>query len=183
MEDIMKVKLASCGNPDHFQDPDQPMYGCESNHYITVKTLEDASLECRKFIERNFLGGGNWTGGKVYENNKCIAQISCTGKIMPLAQEHVGKKGNPGKTKKVLIAVGIGDVPAWLADEGLELAKTYFEDNRLNPYACFKAILNENHTELENHWDKAEKTANNVLLSDSRYDNSMINLSFTEAEI
>ncbi len=29
----MKVELASCGNSDHFQDPDRPMYGCESDHY------------------------------------------------------------------------------------------------------------------------------------------------------
>ena len=78
----MEVKLASCGNPDHFQDPDQPMYGCESNHYITVKSLEEASLECRKFIKRNNLGNGNWIGGAVYENNKCTAEIAYNGRII-----------------------------------------------------------------------------------------------------
>ena len=77
----MEVKLASCGNPDHFQDPDLPMYGCESNHYITVKSLEEASLECMKFIKRNDLGGGNWIGGAVYEDNKCIAKITYNGRI------------------------------------------------------------------------------------------------------
>ena len=77
----MEVNLASCGNPDHFQDPDQPMYGCDSNHYITVSTLDEASLECRKFIERNNLGNGNWIGGEVYENNKCIARIAYNGRI------------------------------------------------------------------------------------------------------
>ena len=84
----MEVKLASCGNPDHFQDPDQPMYGCESNHYITVSTLEEASLECRKFIKRNDLGGGNWIGGAVYENNKCIAEIAYNGRVFHKS-EHV----------------------------------------------------------------------------------------------
>jgi len=178
----MKVKLASCGNPDHFQDPDLPMYGCESNHYITVKTLEEASTVCRKFIERNYLGGGNWSGGKIYENNKYIAQISYSGKIMPPEPENGRKKRNLSMANKELIAVGIGDVPTWLADEGLESAKAYFEDNHLTPYTCFEAILNGSNTELENHWDRAEKMANKVLLSDTRYDNSMISLSFTETK-
>jgi hypothetical protein len=84
----MEVKLASCGNPDHFQDPDLPMYGCEANHYITVKTLDEASLECRKFIECNCLGGGNWIGGAVYEDNKYIAKIAYNGRIIR-KQEYV----------------------------------------------------------------------------------------------
>jgi len=77
----MEVILASCGNPDHFQDPDQPMYGCESDCKVAVNSLEEASKECRKFIDRNFLGGGNWAGGDVYENHKCIAEIAYNGRI------------------------------------------------------------------------------------------------------
>ena len=80
--------------------------------------------------------------------------------------------------EKEFIAVGIGDVPAWLADEGLELATIYFEDNSLNPQACFEAKENETNSELACHWNKAEKLANKVLLSDSRYENSMISLEF-----
>ncbi len=80
--------------------------------------------------------------------------------------------------EKELIAVGVGDVPAWLAEEGLELAVAYFEDNDLNPQACFEAIKDESDSELANHWYKAQKLANKVLLSDSRYDNSMISLDF-----
>ncbi len=80
--------------------------------------------------------------------------------------------------KKELIAVGIGDVPVWLADEGLELATTYFEDNSLNPQICFDAKKNESNSELSCHWYKAEKLANKVLLSDSLYDQSMISLDF-----
>ena len=183
MEDIMKVELASCGNPDHFQDPNRPMYGCESKHHVTVKTLEEASIVCRKFIEENFLGGGNWAGGKVYENNKYIAQIYYNGKIMPPEPKPVSKKKNLSSTKKELVAIGTGDVPAWLEDDGLELAKAYFKDNHLNPYTCFEAILYENNAELQNHWGKAEKAANKILLSDSRYDNSIIILTFTKTDI
>ena len=80
--------------------------------------------------------------------------------------------------EKELIAVGVGDVPAWLADEGLELAATYFEDKNLNPQTCFEAKKDESDSELTYHWDKAEKLANKVLLGDSRYDNSMISLDF-----
>ena len=80
--------------------------------------------------------------------------------------------------KNELIAVGIGDVPAWLADEGLVLAMAYFEDNDLNPQACFEAKRDESNSQLASHWDMAETLANKVLLSDTRYENSMINLDF-----
>ena len=79
----MKVTLASCGNPDHFQNPYEPMWGCESDSKITVNSLEEASAKCRKFIDRNFLGGGNWAGGDVFENNKIIARIAYNGRILP----------------------------------------------------------------------------------------------------
>ncbi|MDH5784846.1 MAG: hypothetical protein OEZ16_04460 [Chromatiales bacterium] len=82
----MEVILASCGNPDHFQDPDRPMWGCEDNCKITVKSLDDASAKCREFIERNELGSGNWAGGDVYEDNKCIAQIGYNGRVIQSQQ-------------------------------------------------------------------------------------------------
>jgi len=182
MENIMKVALASCGNPDHFQDPNRPMYGCERNHYVTVKTLEEASFVCRKFIENNFLGGGNWIGGKVYENNKYIARISYSGKIMPPTPEHGGRVNDLTTPTKELVALGIGDVSVQLADKGLELAKAYFYKNRINAYACFLATSAEDNAELEHHWDRAEKEANKVLHSDSRHENSCIYLVLTEPD-
>ena len=80
--------------------------------------------------------------------------------------------------EKELIAVGVGDVPTWLANEGLGLALAYFEDNDFSPQACFEAKKDQSDSELAMHWGKAEKLANKVLLSDSRYDNSMISLDF-----
>ena len=80
--------------------------------------------------------------------------------------------------EKELVAVGLGLVPAWLADEGLELAVAYFENNDLDPKACFDAMEDDNNSELAGHWYKAQKLANKVLLSDSRYDNSMVCLDF-----
>ncbi|MBC8551916.1 MAG: hypothetical protein ISR69_14800 [Gammaproteobacteria bacterium] len=179
----MKVELASCGNPDHFQDPNQPMYGCEDNHYITVKTLEEASIVCRNFIERNFLGGGNWIGGKVYENNDCIAQISITGKIMPPVLEKRNINDDMTDDKKILIAIGVGDAPVReeIENAGLELAKAYFKKNQLNPYNCFKGILYGD-DELGGYWVKAEIAANKALPRDSRYDNSEIILTYTTVD-
>lgn len=75
-----------------------------------------------------------------------------------------------------VIATGIGDVPQWLADEGLERALAYFEQNDLDPAACHNAKIQAPHSELAGHWDKADLEANKVLLGDKRYEFSMINL-------
>jgi hypothetical protein len=80
--------------------------------------------------------------------------------------------------EKELLAHGIGDIPAWLADDGLELALEYFDENDLNPHTCFKAKTDAPDSENARHWKQAEKLANRVLLSNSRYDNSMISLDF-----
>lgn len=77
---------------------------------------------------------------------------------------------------KTLSAVGVGDVPQWLADEGLELAIKYFEENGLDPLACYEAKNSDPSSSLAAHWDKADLLANKVLLGDSRYENSMISL-------
>ena len=68
------------------------MHGCEEDHFITVNSLEEASLECRKFIKRNYLGGGNWAGGTAYENNQCIAEIAYNGRIIPKQEYLDGNK-------------------------------------------------------------------------------------------
>lgn len=81
---------------------------------------------------------------------------------------------------KTLSADGVGDVPRWLADEGLELASAYFQDNDLDPIVCHEAKMANPDSELASHWDKAELLANKVLLSDSRYEYSMISLGFEE---
>lgn len=77
---------------------------------------------------------------------------------------------------KTLSAVGVGDVPQWLADEGLVLATRYFEENDLDPVICYEAKLSSPRSTLANHWDQADQIANKVLLSNARYENSMINL-------
>ena len=75
----MEVILASCGNPDHYQDPYQPMWGCQDNRKVEVESIEEAVQICLQFVKRNDLGGGNWIGGQVLKNKEIIAKIELSG--------------------------------------------------------------------------------------------------------
>ena len=47
-----------------------------------AKSLRDASECCRLFIQMNELGGGNWTGGDVFdESGAKVAIISYNGRV------------------------------------------------------------------------------------------------------
>lgn len=74
----------------------------------------------------------------------------------------------------ILDAEGIGDVPSYLAQEGLELAIRYFENNDLSPAECYQAYKLDKESELGMAWYAAETEANKVLLGNERYENSMI---------
>ena len=76
------VTLSACGNIDHNENP----YSNIVNG-ITVKggiVVADSIEECqrlvRNYIEDNYLGGGNWTGGRVFENGKRVGYISYNGR-------------------------------------------------------------------------------------------------------
>jgi hypothetical protein len=72
---MLTVNLEAKGNEDfresfHFKDT------------AIVGTLEEASQECREYIKVNDLGGGNWVGGQVFdEQGNQIAAISYNGRI------------------------------------------------------------------------------------------------------
>jgi len=74
----MELLLKSCGNPDYYQDPDRPI---SDTMKVNVDTLKMASDICREYILEYDLGGGNWIGGQVTEDNKQIAKISYNGRI------------------------------------------------------------------------------------------------------
>lgn len=71
-------------------------------------------------------------------------------------------------------AEGVGDVPDYLAQEGLELAVLYFEETHLDPAECYAAYMQAPDSELGQVWYAAETEANRVLQGNKRYDNSMI---------
>ena len=78
----MKVILSSVGNPDFRQDPNKPLFGCEPNKVVKVKTFKEASEVCVKFIIDNDLGSGNWSGGSIYNHRgKIIAIVSYNGRV------------------------------------------------------------------------------------------------------
>lgn len=71
-------------------------------------------------------------------------------------------------------AEGVGDVPDYLAQEGLELAAIYFQENDLEPAECYAAYKQAPDSELGQAWYAAETDANRVIQGNKRYDNSMI---------
>ncbi len=60
------VTLSSCGNIDHGQNPFEPLFGVP-NKKEYADTIEELQEIVRDYISENALGGGNWTGGDVYE--------------------------------------------------------------------------------------------------------------------
>lgn len=62
-------------------------------HQIRAATLRMASEVCRAWIDANKLGGGNWTGGQVFNGKKQIARISYNGRVWDMnGQEVVSKQ-------------------------------------------------------------------------------------------
>ncbi|MEX3623773.1 hypothetical protein [Viridibacillus arvi] len=75
------VELDNIGNIDQGQNPYEPVFGIPRG-VEEVDTLEQASSACRKYIELHNLGGGNWIGGKVFDQSGTqVAYISYNGRI------------------------------------------------------------------------------------------------------
>ena len=80
----MKIKLASVGNPDFGQDESQALPGVPSKLLEKVPSFAVASVACRQYIRHYGLGGGNWSGGQVYDDaGKLIARVSYNGRVWP----------------------------------------------------------------------------------------------------
>ncbi len=73
------VKLSSCVNPDRsVSDTNKKIKAILKE----VNTLLEASNVCRKFIEENELGSGNWDGGEISDGEgKFIARVSYNGRV------------------------------------------------------------------------------------------------------
>jgi hypothetical protein len=48
---------------------------------VEVESFEEASRVCRAFIEEYDLGGGNWTGGHVWDDGVPVAHVSYNGRV------------------------------------------------------------------------------------------------------
>ena len=52
---------------------------------VTVSSFVEASAVCRAYIDRNGLGGGNWTGGEVFaDDGTRLGRISYNGRVWDL---------------------------------------------------------------------------------------------------
>lgn len=83
---MITVKLSSCGNPDHGQNPNDSLSPEVS---IEVATLKGASEICLKYIANWNLGGSNWAGGQVYEDGKQVARVSYNGRVWDMNDEEI----------------------------------------------------------------------------------------------
>lgn len=86
----MKVQLSDVGNPDHGQDAGRSVTGLRARQ-VKVADFAEASRVCRKYIEDNDLGGGNWNGGLITENGKEVAKVAYNGTVWALPQR-IGDK-------------------------------------------------------------------------------------------
>lgn len=78
----MLVTLKSVGNIDHGQNPNKPKIGASKNNSVQVNSFLEAKQKCMDFIDKNDLGGGNWSGGLIMDdNNKVIAHVSYNGRV------------------------------------------------------------------------------------------------------
>ena len=85
----MKVTLSHDANPDiacgYWSEMNRP-----NNLSVEVSSFEQAGLECRNFIEKYDLGGGNWTGGAVCDDTgKQIAKVSYNGRIWDMQDQEI----------------------------------------------------------------------------------------------
>lgn len=88
MNGTFTVTLSSVGNPDYRQDPTTSLYGVPKFEK-TVHSLQEASKACRDYIDTHELGGGNWSGGHVYNSkHEQVAYISYNGRIWEKGSEY-----------------------------------------------------------------------------------------------
>lgn len=72
----MKIKCITAGNIDHGQNPYE-----KTNSIFDANNIEECQKIVEEYIEDNDLGGGNWIGGFVYEQDNLIAVISYNGRV------------------------------------------------------------------------------------------------------
>lgn len=76
----LTVTLSHASNPDvdggYWDEPVDP----PTPKHVLVSSLARAQEVARAYIERNGLGGGNWTGGTLMLDGKAIGHISYNGR-------------------------------------------------------------------------------------------------------
>ena len=84
----MTVTVRHAPNPDIVGGYWQHPVDSRKARQVPVDDIEDASYVCRRYIDRNELGGGNWTGGDVFNNGEYIGRISYNGRFWQSTHEY-----------------------------------------------------------------------------------------------
>lgn len=78
----MKVELSHTPNPDVRSGYWTPPVSPAKPVLVQVASFLQASVVCHQYIERNRLGGGNWSGGNIFDDKgKRIACVSYNGRV------------------------------------------------------------------------------------------------------
>lgn len=75
---MYQIVLTSCGNPDFGQNPSDPMSPAK---IVAANSIEECQVSARKYIEDYDLGGGNWSGGQVYQDGDYVGYVSYNGRF------------------------------------------------------------------------------------------------------
>ena len=76
-----KVSLSHAPNPDLRRGYWSGIPKCKGM-LIEVRDFIDASAACLQYITKYDLGGGNWTGGRIYDHvGTHVATVSYNGKV------------------------------------------------------------------------------------------------------
>jgi len=98
----MEVFLANVGNPDFGQNPERPLPGTLSKIWHPVASYQEASEACRRYIEDNNLGGGNWCGGQIIDGDPRGARVAYNGRVFRGRAYKAGQEVlyEPGRSTK-----------------------------------------------------------------------------------
>lgn len=80
----MRVRLESKANQDLRGDSRDI-----KERFVDVCSLKNAQAVCNNFIAGCGLGGGNWTGGQVFDNGIQVAEISYNGRIWDMNRNEI----------------------------------------------------------------------------------------------
>ena len=78
----LKVYLSAHGDPDYNQNPYEKICPC---YYAEADSIEECQKLVSAYISEYDIGGGNWTGGMVFEKgtNTPIGNISYNCRFWP----------------------------------------------------------------------------------------------------
>lgn len=88
------ISLASCGNAQYGQNPNEPVWGFPKNQIKQVDSISEARQAVHDFINNEpigTLGASQWSGGELYDNvlGKQIGRISYNGRVWDMEEKEM----------------------------------------------------------------------------------------------